>query len=566
MAQIYPADPPAPGPGRRAERLIYEALRDGLPADWYVYHHVPYVETGAAAEGEADFVVVHPAHGLLVVECKGEGVAYTAQVGWQRILDDGTRKRMTESPQEQAQRTVKALVRVLETRLPGVLPKLDRLPLVHGHCVALPMVRAGQAVLPLDLPRELLLDADDLTRMGTRIPEILAFWRQAAHPQPAGMTQDTFLRFRKHVLQPELRLVPTLGAQIAGEAATLCRLSSEQVTIMEGFHEMPALRVVGGAGTGKTMLALEAARHLATRGGEVLLLCFNSALGRHLARCVEDLQVAPGHIHAISFHRLCRDAALALGRSWDVPAEEAEQQAFWREEAPLVLWEAIDQGVVGPWDALVVDEAQDFAEGWWTALQHGLRSRPTTRRVAFADPAQALFTQSGLSHAGTMPDWPVYRLTRNYRNTRCIAEVVARLGDGTPLPSEHAPQGEPPEIHALPAPGKLRRQLDDLIEKLVKREGVEPARITLLTPHRRSNSSLAAVTELGGVPLVDRPEQRDQGLLHMTIGAFKGLESDVIVLADVRTDDPRCSRAVRYVAASRARHRLHVFADGDWLA
>jgi DNA helicase IV len=73
------------------------------------------------------------------------------------------------------------------------------------------------------------------------------------------------------------------------------------------------------------------------------------------------------------------------------------------------------------------------------------------------------------------------------------------------------------------------------------------------------------VDALAGIPLADRPADQEGKLLHTTIGKFKGLESDIVVMADVDPSDPRCSTRARYVAASRARHMLHVFAKGDWL-
>jgi DNA helicase IV len=57
---------------------------------------------------------------------------------------------------------------------------------------------------------------------------------------------------------------------------------------------------------------------------------------------------------------------------------------------------------------------------------------------------------------------------------------------------------------------------------------------------------------------------RQGRVLHTTIGRFKGLESDVVIMLDVDPDDPRCGRHERYVAASRAKHRLYVFTRGDW--
>ena len=559
MAQIFPSQPQFTGPGGRAERLVFDALRLGLPDSWFVYHHLGYVAVEAAAEGEADFLLVHPQFGLLLIECKAKGVAYSAQAGWQFLDADGKRQPMSQGPAEQAQRTVKNLVRELERRLPQVFPELDRLPLVHGHCVALPEVRAGEVTLPLDLPRDLLIDADDLQGIGQRIQQVMAFWHKNRTSRPAAMSPEAFRRFRKHVLQPELKLMPTLGAQIAGEAATLQRMSQEQCAVIEGFAKMPQLRVTGGAGTGKTILALEAARQCALAGGDVLLLCFTSALGRYLAQSAAELQAAPGRIHATSFHKLCRDAAVALGREWHVP-KGATEHAFWRQEAPLLLYEAFDQGKLGPWDALIIDEAQDFADGWWTVLEQGLRTGGRTRQVIFADEGQAVFGQSP-----ALPPWPEYELTRNFRNTRSIAEVVALLGNGKPRPAEGVPLGEPPEVHSLAGPAKLQRQVGELLERLIKQHDVRPEQVVVLTPHTRPNSSLRGVEQLAGLRLVDKPEERDQGLLHTTIGAFKGLEADVVVLLDLKPDDVRCSRAARYVAASRARHRLYVFAEGNWL-
>ena len=106
----------------------------------------------------------------------------------------------------------------------------------------------------------------------------------------------------------------------------------------------------------------------------------------------------------------------------------------------------------------------------------------------------------------------------------------------------------------------------NLILRLTRDEKLLPDQITLLTPHTRQNSVLGEIDELAGIDLAGNPLDRDGKLLHTTIGRFKGLESDVVILLDVDPDDERCDRHARYVAASRARHRLFVFAKGDWLA
>ena len=107
---------------------------------------------------------------------------------------------------------------------------------------------------------------------------------------------------------------------------------------------------------------------------------------------------------------------------------------------------------------------------------------------------------------------------------------------------------------------KTLQQIESLVRKLVEAQGVPVERIAVLTPHSRKNSTLAEVEEIAGIPLTEQREEREGALLHTTIGKFKGLECDVGILVDVDPKDPRCNRNARYVAASRARQRLYVFA------
>ena len=75
MAHMIPDAPPEPGPGKAAESALFEALQSRLPDDFFVYHGARYLESEGAAEGEADFLILHREHAcsLLSVECKGKG-------------------------------------------------------------------------------------------------------------------------------------------------------------------------------------------------------------------------------------------------------------------------------------------------------------------------------------------------------------------------------------------------------------------------------------------------------------------------------------------------------------
>lgn len=62
-------------PSEDSEHRVATALRR-LPDDWIIFHHVSWQSrrSGRQGDGEADFVVLHPKRGLLVLEVKGGGI------------------------------------------------------------------------------------------------------------------------------------------------------------------------------------------------------------------------------------------------------------------------------------------------------------------------------------------------------------------------------------------------------------------------------------------------------------------------------------------------------------
>ena len=568
MAIMVPEGAPSWGPGARAERALYEALRTGLPDDYFVYHHVPYLEASRAAQGEADFLILHRERGLLVLECKGYGVKRTGAGQWLRLDPSGTQSPLREGPFEQARRSQHELVRELRARLARALPRLgDTLPFIHGHAVAFPLTLLLDVNLPLDVDRRIVFDADDLAHLAERVEAAMRFWRAERSP-PAPLSPADFKRFRKDVLHPATHLAVSIGARLRLDRDALVQLSEEQTRTLLGVLDNRRLRVRGGAGTGKTVVAVEAARTLAAEGKSVLLLCFNNALARHLAALVDD-EDHPGAITARSFHQLCSGAFKLLGERPTYPvaarpggADPADEQFFWNVEMAAALDRALAAKLLPRWDAIVVDEGQDLDRDWWPLIEDCLRDKASGSIAAFYDPAQNIF-----GRACHVPEhYPNFDLTWNFRNTRRIAEVVGTLAPSKMLPHPRAPEGEPVGLHSWEGPTKTLAKLEELVRKLIEKEQVRPDQIVLLTPHSRPNSLLQGKTELCGHPLADDPLHREHALLHTTIGRFKGLESDVVILADVDASDARCGKNERYVASSRACQVLHVFAKGDWLA
>ncbi len=558
MALMVPPSPPLWRPGWFAEKNLFEALRSGLPEEFHVFHDYAYLGSVQPREGAIDFLVVHRELGLLAIGCKGEGVHLRGDGTWMRLAAGGREEPLDESPFRQSQRHIKELVDELRPKIARLFPELDgAFPFVYGHAVAFPAVGAGRlGPLPAEVSPGIVLFGEDLARLGRRVPEILGYWG-SGRPPARALDERQFTQFRKHVLLPRWRLAPTFGARLELDSQAIVRLSDEQIEVLRSLVSAPRLLVRGGAGSGKTLLALELARAAALEGRHVLLTCFNIALARWIGEIIASWGPLADRVRAATFHDLCAEAAAATG---DVPprppaGDRPAAGAYWNELMPDRLLAALEAGLLPRYDAVIVDEGQDFHRDWFDLLEGLLRDPARGTFVVFYDPAQDIF-----GTGCNLPPHPATVLGVNFRNTRSIAGFLRGLAEHAAAPFTRNPEGEAPVFHPQPhGAAAAARAVDRLVEDLVNQKQVPPGRITVIAPHTKENSSLSGVDQLAGQRLSTDPLNREGAVLCTTIHKFKGLESDVVILIDVRENDLFSDRAILYTAAARARVLLHVF-------
>jgi hypothetical protein len=529
-----------------SERLVYEALK-ALPDAYVVLHSFPWlrpqrdVATEPLREGEADFVVLHPERGMLVVEVKGGSPELRGRT-WYRG------DKPMRDPFDQARRNRYALLDAIEERTGR---RINRGLFTHGDMVVFPHAQyAGP--LPLNSDERVLVDGRSLSDLGSRVEAAFVAWER----RPTRLSPREFAELLE-ALMPKLRLLRCLSAEVASEGQRIVQITRDQQATLRGLLASTRVLVEGVAGSGKTLLAFEFAVSLAATGSSVLLLCYNRNLAGWLqeqARGEPRVASRPESLEIATFHSFALGLARRAKVEFEVPSEGA--QTFWDDEVPLIIEQALDLLREGAplYDAVIVDEAQDFSPDWWVTVESLTRGGRQGRLYAFLDRKQSL---RGDPRMPSVPLPTTFALTTNCRNTKSIARSGAFLAGAeiTLLPS--TPEGEAPAVFRAPTQASEAGLVVEEVRRLLRR-GLAARQIVLVGPAAHHAGALARFHDVDDVPLIEDAAEwrRGAGILVTTARSFKGLEADVVLLYDLSGFGSWFTATDLYVAWTRARHRL----------
>jgi hypothetical protein len=519
-----------------AERRLFERLRDETSDTITAFHGVAWLvpSRGKPRQGEADFVLAHPKHGVVALEVKGGTIRFDAAEGtWTSSGRDGEVK--IKDPVKQAQSASHRLRELLERAQRDGAENIS-----FGYGVAFPSARVDMRQLRADTPREIVVDHADLRSLDTRLHALFGYWHDRSSQPPLG---ETGIKRLERVLANSFELRAPLAHDLAEEQRQLLRLTEEQYRVLDLLARHPRAAIAGCAGSGKTFLAAEKARRLAAQGFRVLMLAYNVLLAQHLRRGLAEVE----GVDVFAFDDLCRAVVAEAGVELADEPVSGEEHVYYRRLRELFA-EHIDVAA-GRYSALVVDEAQDFDPDWWVPLQLLLEDPDRSPLYVFFDSNQRLFpVPQGLP----VPDEP-FQLTVNCRNTKRINRLVSEFYDGE-LADALGPEGVPIEHHVYDTDEQLLEQLDTAVRAWVNDAQVRPEDIALLSAHSAERSVLWRVDRLGGVLLTDDPWESGK-VLRSSIHRFKGLERLVVGVAEL---DGASERAL-YVGFSRPSVFLSVF-------
>lgn len=548
MALMWPRTMPAHvlvEPHRSTEVKVYHNLEQELDDTFTVFYSRPWLgkkDTGEEIDGECDFVVAHPDLGMLTLEVKGGVVSYDPATDRWRSRDRGGFNHIIKPPVKQAKDSKYHLFDKLN-RSP--VWQSRRIPAAHG--VIFPDVERPDRDFGPDMPLEIFCFLDDF-RFGLR-DWILSRFDAAGrgYYDPRSLGEDGMAALEDLLARPILTHVP-LGAMLSSDEQALATLTEEQFHILRAIEDVPRVAIPGGAGTGKTVLAMEEALRRQEADARVLLTCYNRPLAEDMRRRMGDL---PG-LTVTSFHEFCyrcaRRARIPL------PDGDSADNRVYKEDYPRALIEALRQLPSPRFDCIIIDEGQDFQPLWFDALFASLENPDCGIVRVFHDSNQRIYGERTFIPASLKP--VSIRLTRNLRNTRRIHTIVQQHYSGIPTEAI-GPEGVPTEWIVAGDLEGMRRIIGERTRDLIEQERIGPDNIAVLVADRRFIPAIALVGRVGGhrVKQCDR-EPDDQSVTVDSVRRFKGLESPVVILA--LTPEFSANEELLYVAISRARTHLIV--------
>jgi hypothetical protein len=570
---MFPEYGPVRSTTSKAEQRLYALLAAALGDEYSVFHGVRWEtkeEGDKIAKRESDFLVISRVHGLLILEAKGGHIRRGEAGRW--FTKQRAGKHVTRDPFEQARTLVPLLRRHLWTA-PLTRPYAPAYRIGYGVWFPDTEWQRGGADNAEDA---LVLDRRDLEAPEDGILRVYAHFEGGTTWPPLA---EVALAALLETLAPTVRVQSRLAAQLEGEARRIQELTDEQFQILTALGRYRRLAISGAAGTGKTVLAYEKARRLAAQGLDTLLLCSNPSLAAWLElRAKQEPADLRPHLAIRDIGALCAWVVSLARTLKPKPGEMASEKIDDAEGLPTQLAPLLVKSIQTlerrgermPFDAILVDEAQDLDPPLWSPLTLLLRDRDDGLLYIFYDEAQR--ETDGPWRVPLPGDKALVPLVANLRNTRAIFDVMMRFYRGPDAPICRGPEGRAPmylDPAALPVTAgedaevtALRLALDHLVEA----EGIAAEDILVITcrSQRSSRWYRGGQRTLGAHRLIQRPEGGRPGRVSLaTVRSAKGLERTVVVLTELDGLDSAAGHntgrdTLLYVALSRAVHHLVV--------
>jgi hypothetical protein len=593
----------------RGERRFGRRLESLLEEDYLVWYDIPL----GRRRRYPDFIILHPARGLLFLEVKDWKIETIRSITPESVEIDTQEGCKTDSnPLAQARQCAFAAIDQLK-RDPQLTQTderyLGKLCFPYGHGVVFPNItrrqwnqavpKAEQEVL---LPAHRLICKDEM--LTTTDPEAFQqrLWDMFDYRFGDQLSLPQIDRIRWQLF-PEVRIdapVKDLFDDAEGDdEASDIEFIPDIVRVMDLQQEQLAKsmgdghRVIHGvAGSGKTLILGYRCLHLAQAVTKpILVLCFNITLAARLRHFIAD-QGVEGKVRIHHFHEWCSRQL----RTYNVDLLPGITPIYERQVESVI--QAVDQSRIprAQYSAVMIDEGHDF-EQEWLKLVVQMIDPDTNSLLLLYDDAQSIYHKRTLkfplSAAGIQARGRTTILKLNYRNTREILTFAYEFAqdflkaneaddDHIPLiaPEVAGASGPRPAFRSFNSSDQEAKYLVHCITKWHEQGSELNSIAVIYTSNAQGRFFHCALQEAGisSCCLQQSSDKRsydpqaDQVVL-LSRQSSKGLEFDTVLLCGLgalSSDEEKLAQEARllYVGMTRARRRLMITSSGrdNWYA
>jgi len=541
------------------EREIALRLQnDPATEGWSVLHSMDIVDHRSQVAGECDFVIIIPGKGVLCVEVKGcRSLKVEGGLWYYGVKPQGDKR----SPFKQVAENMHSIRQYLLRK------RSDLSKTVFWSAVIFPYISFSRSspewhdwqvidarsyiARPVS---QLFVNVLDQARiLLAKSPTVK--WFNKESNEPAKNQRDIIV----DVLRPEFEFYETPAARRRKLDEKLKQYTSEQFTALDAMQVNPRVVFNGPAGTGKTLLAIEAARRAVQQGRKTLFLCYNKFISQWIKN-----QFSESDFQHLTVRTLHSQMLNLCEIKIPVPADPK----FWTDILPEQAIEVLlmdNEKQAEQFEVMIIDEAQDILRPGYLdfldlCLTGGLAAGTWNM---FGD-----FVYQQIYSAVTMQmeefimercvNTPVYRLGVNCRNTPRVAAYAPLLGGLTPDYQKilRADDNIKPELHFYNDNQQQKDTLAGLLLRFREKEKYKGSEIVILSP----SAGNCCANKLP-IPWRDRVkpfklESAGGHIRYSTIHSFKGLEAPVIIVTDLNKISDTESMNLLYIAVTRSLSRL----------
>ncbi len=502
MAIMYPSNinllDPTP-----SEREFYNKIKNQLDDSYKVFFSVEWNRSnnaGGLEKSEADFIVASPKYGFLCLEVKGGNDMDISEDGTWTLIDNRYGDRVLDrSPYKQAEDSMyyfkEKFKKEYNVKFPGI----------YGAGAVFPFYALRQVESISNRDKICTIESHEMNDLARKIKDMFKAWGGDKFGRISYNSQQHDLLL--DMIRKRTAMAAAAGALVQFKEKQLDEINRVQDNYIYLLSNIRQFYIRGGAGTGKTWIAMKMANLEAEAGSKVLLTCKSNPLAVTLREMAAD------NVDVYDLDEV----------------RSRESKAYY--------------------DAIFVDEAQDFSEEDAYNLKLMLKDETESRLGVFYDDVQKVRKES--FGDAFMIDIPPFLLHENIRNT---ANIYSYAMNETELGKDvitNPVEGPTPKSEIIIGSRKLQPRLNNLLKEYLVDEYLKAESMVILVDEINWFKEVFP-DGIAKWRFVDHKSTCEEEIRVSSVADFKGLESDVVIY--IHKED--VTQNINYIAYTRAKYYL----------